>query len=136
MLDPKQSLALQLSVFQLIEQGRLDEAEMVLDQFEPREQRGHRFLNTVGMLRLEQGDFPAAITLFEQALKTNVSIPEVRYNLALSYELSGECAQAHEKWLIYLQADTNVQRRDAVLTRLETNFETEGGRCYGWERPR
>jgi hypothetical protein len=53
MIDPKQSLALQLSVFHLIEQGRLDEAERVLGQLEPKDQRGHRYLNTVGMLRLQ-----------------------------------------------------------------------------------
>jgi Flp pilus assembly protein TadD len=88
------------------------------------------------MLRFEQGDYAAAIILLERALKENVSIPEVRYNLALSYELWGKCAEAHDNWLVYLQADTNEQRRTAVLNRLQNNFETEGGRCYGWERSR
>jgi Flp pilus assembly protein TadD len=136
LLDPNQSLALQLQVFRLIEQQRLQEAEQLLDRFGPGAQRDHRFLNTVGMLRLEQRNFEDAITYFEQALRINVSVPEVRYNLALSYELWGKCTEAHEKWLTYLQADTNEQRRAAVLARLQSNFETEGGRCYGWERSR
>jgi hypothetical protein len=50
----------------------------------------------------------------------------------LSYELWGKCAEAHEKWLAYLQADTNEQRKSAVRERITRNFEMDGGRGYGW----
>jgi tetratricopeptide (TPR) repeat protein len=134
LLDSGQTLALQLQAFWLLERGELEEAEEVLSRFGPGAQRDHRFLNTLGMLRLEQRNFEEAITHFEQALRINVSVPEVRYNLALSYELWGKCAEAHKKWLDYLRADTNQPRRKAVQARLLRNFETAGGRCYGWER--
>jgi Flp pilus assembly protein TadD len=134
LLDPQQSLALQLQVFRLIETGMFSQAEDVLNRIRPGERGDHRFLNTLGMLRLEQRDFAAAVESFERALRIDVSIPEVRYNLALSYELWGRCAVAHEKWLEYLQYDSDQHRRAAVQSRLMSNFQTEGGRCYGWER--
>jgi Flp pilus assembly protein TadD len=135
-LDPDQTLALQLQVFWLLQQERFDEADAALNRFGDNAQRDHRFLNTLGMLRLERRDFEAAVRSFEQALQINVSIPEVHYNLALTYELWGRCAVAHQYWIIYLQQDSDERRRAAVRSRLQNNFETMGGRCYGWERSR
>ena len=135
-IDPNQTEALQLQVFWLLEQQRLVDAEVVLNRMSEVARRDHQFFNTLGMLRLEQRDYEAAVTYFEKALRINVSLPEVHYNIALAYELWGKCADAHREWVRYLQTDSNERRRAAVNRRLKNNFEAEGGRCYGWNRSR
>jgi hypothetical protein len=113
-LDPHQPLALHLRALQLLGQGKFDEAEKILERLVHRETVDHSVRNTIGMLRFERGDLPGAIAEFERAITLNPFVPEFRYNLALSYELSGRCREARLKWLSYLQY--------------------EGGRCFGYDR--
>jgi Flp pilus assembly protein TadD len=133
-LDPDQAVALHLRAIRLVEQGRLDEAEELLDRLARRGKRDHSVLNTVGMLRFEQGDLPGAIAQFEHAIELNGFVPEFRYNLALSYEVSGRCREARVKWLTYLRSEPDERRRAVVQARLKRNFDTEGGRCFGLDR--
>jgi Flp pilus assembly protein TadD len=130
-LDPRQKLALNLRATQLIEMRNLDQAEEILEVLAPRAGSDHSILNTIGMLRFEQGNFPAAIRRFEQAVKLNPFVPEFQYNLALSYEYAGSCDNAEATWLSYLQSETHEQRLSMVRERLRKNFATEGGRCFG-----
>jgi hypothetical protein len=129
--DPEQPVALHLLAVRLVELGRLEEAEKILDRLVREESRDHSVRNTIGMLHLRQGDLPRAIADFERAIELNPFVPEFRYNLALSYELSGRCREARLKWLAYLEHETDDRRRAVVRARLRRNFDTAGGRCFG-----
>jgi tetratricopeptide (TPR) repeat protein len=133
-LDPNHLGALHIYAIRLIELRRLDEAEQILDGLAPRAGRDHSIVNTVGMLRFEQGDLPGAIRQFEQAIRLNEFVPEFRYNIALSYELSGRCREAREAWLSYLHLEPNEKRQSMIRARLTRNFDTQGGRCFGLDR--
>jgi hypothetical protein len=133
-LDPMQHVALNLKAINLIERQRLDEAERIILMLSPRVEVDHSILNTMGMLRFEQGNFPAAIERFEQVIELDGFVPEFAYNLALSYEYAGRCRDAKTTWLAYQQAETIEARRAAVRERLIKNFATRGGRCFGVEQ--
>lgn len=133
-LDPQDGTALNLKAISLIERRRLDEAEEILVALSPRIEADHSILNTMGMLRFEQGNFPAAIERFEQVIELDGFVPEFAYNLALSYEYEGRCRDAKATWIAYQQAETNETRRSVVRERLRKNFATEDGRCFGVER--
>ena len=77
--------------------------------------------------------YAEALAACEKAIELNPFVPEFSYNLALSYELWGRCAEAHAKWFSYLQVEVNKDKQALVRERLQRNFETEGGRCYGWQ---
>jgi Flp pilus assembly protein TadD len=130
-LDPDDTVALNLRAIQLIETGKLKEAEKILDSLTPRIESDQSILNTFGMLRLEQGDFPRAIELFERVTTMNRFEPAFQYNLALSYELAGRCRDANLAWQKFLQIQNDENRRRIVLERLQRNFATPGGRCFG-----
>jgi hypothetical protein len=133
-LDPMQGVALNLKAINLIERRRLDEAEEILMALSTRIEVDHSILNTMGMLRFEQGNFPAAIEQFEQVIELDGFVPEFAYNLALSYEYAGRCREAMITWQAYQQAESSDARRAAVRERLIKNFATQGGRCFGVER--
>ena len=130
-LDPMQGDALNLKAISLIERRRLDEAEEILEALAPKVRDDHSILNTMGMLRFERGNFPAAIERFEQVIELDGFVPEFAYNLALSYEYAGRCRDAKAIWLSYQQTETDETRRSVVRERLRKNFATEGGRCFG-----
>jgi hypothetical protein len=132
-LDPRDGTALNLKAINLIERRRLAEAEEILVALSTRIEGDHSILNTMGMLRFEQGNFPAAIERFEQVIKLDGFVPEFAYNLALSYEYAGRCRDAKATWIAYQRAETNETRRSVVQERLRKNFATEGGRCFGVE---
>ena len=133
-LDPQDGVALNLKAINLIERRRLDEAEEILVALSPRIEVDHSILNTMGMLRFEQGNFLVAIEKFERVIELDGFVPEFAYNLALSYEYAGRCRDAMATWLSYQQAETNEPRRSMIRERLIRNFATEGGRCFGVER--
>ncbi len=133
-LDPEFPGALHLQAIYLIEQRRLDAAKEILDDLAPKAGRDHSILNTLGMLHFEQGKFPNAITQFERAVELNGFVPEFRYNLALSYEVSGRCREARDMWLSYLQLEPNEKRRSIVRARLRKNFDAQGAPCFVLDR--
>ena len=133
-LDPDQLVALHLYAIRLVELRRLDEAETILRRIEPKAQKDYSILNTIGMLHFERGDLAAAVEQYRKAIGLNGFVPEFRYNLALAYELSGQCAQAYREWINYLSIENSAQRAARVRGRLQRNFETEGSRCDGWNR--
>jgi hypothetical protein len=134
LLDPQDGVALNLKAISLIETRRFDEAEELVEVLTIRIDDDHSILNTIGMLRFEQGDFAAAIERFEQVIALDGLLPEFIYNLALSYEYAGRCRDANATWLSYQRVETDETRRSVVRERLRKNFATEGGRCFVVER--
>ena len=130
-LNPREFVASHIRAMYLLGTGRLDEADLILTRLEPRAHRDHSVLNTIGMLRLARRDYSAAIRQFTMVAELDPFRPEFKYNLALSYELAGQCQEAMMTWQAYLRQATNHQRIASVNNRLKTNFATEGGRCYG-----
>jgi hypothetical protein len=133
-LDPGNAVALNLRAMNLIEKRELDEAEKIIAVLEPKSARDHSMINTIGMLRLAQGDLPSAVREFERAVELNPFEPVFQYNLALSYELSGRCVDALKMWSSFLQVETNKRRLAVVRDRIQRNFVVEGGRCFGVTR--
>jgi Flp pilus assembly protein TadD len=129
-LDPEDTGALNLRAIQLIEARELSEAEEILEFLAQRVESDQSILNTIGMLRLEQKDYPRAIEAFEQVAAFNRFEPGFQYNLALSYELAGRCDESYATWLAYLQLEKNSRRKSAVTARLKRHYQTPGGRCY------
>jgi thioredoxin-like negative regulator of GroEL len=130
-LDAGQSTALNLRALQFIEQRRLDEADAILRSIAPRAKIDHSIWNTIGLLRFEQGNFPAAIEQFEKVVALDSFVPEFKYNLALSYEYAGRCGEAYATWRSLLASSDNEFLNTSVSKRLITNFATQGGRCFG-----
>jgi hypothetical protein len=130
-LNPKQHTAAHLRAIYFVENQRFDEAGEILNWLTPYADQDHSIINTIGMLRLGQGDYQAAIIQFEKVAHLDDFKPEFKYNLALSYELAGRCEDALATWQTYLEQETNAQRIARVRDRLERNFATEGGRCFG-----
>lgn len=135
-LNPYDYVAAHLQAIYFVENQRFDEASEILDRLTPDADRDHSVFNTIGMLRLGQGDYQAAIIQFEKVVHLDGFKPEFKYNLALSYELAGRCEEALVTWQIYLEQETNAQRIARVRQRLKRNFETEGGRCFDTRAPR
>jgi Flp pilus assembly protein TadD len=129
-IDPGNSAALNLRAVHLIEKRELEEAEKIVAVLEPMSARDHSMVNTIGMLRLAQGDSPSAVREFKRAVELNPYEPVFQYNLALSYELSGMCADALNAWSSFMQIETDERRIVAVRQRLQKNFAAEGGRCF------
>ena len=129
-LDAKQSTALNLRALQLIEQRRLDEADEIVSSIEYKATIDHSIWNTIGLLRFEQGNFTAAIEQFEKVVAVDSFVPEFKYNLALSYEYAGRCAEAYAMWRSLLASTDNEFLNTVVSKRLGENFVMQNGRCF------
>jgi hypothetical protein len=130
-LDPDDTVALNLRAIHLIETGRLAEADKLAQRIEPKALHDQSVLNTIGMLRFEQKNYGEAVSWFERAVSYNRSNPVFTYNLALSYEVSGRCPDALATWRTYLELESRQDRVAIVRDRIERNFHSEGGRCFG-----
>ena len=130
-LDPNELTALNLRAIQLIESRKLKEAEAIIARISPATVFDHSVLNTIGMLRLEQGNYSDAIVFFERVVELNRAEAVFIYNLALSYELVGRCLEARTAWSTFLGLSNDPARLAVVRERLQRNFATEGGRCFG-----
>ena len=73
----------------LLREGRLDEAEAVLDRFE---NLSPEMLNTKAAIRIVRNDYAGAVELLEAAGE----LPEARYNLGLLMARTGELDRACE----------------------------------------
>ena len=73
----------------LLREGRLDEAEAVLDRFED---LSPEMLNTKAAIRIVRNDYAGAVELLEAAGE----LPEARYNLGLLMARTGELDRACE----------------------------------------
>jgi hypothetical protein len=133
-IDPNELGALNLRAIQLIENRRLEDAGLILQSVASAAVFDFSILNTMGMLRFEQGDIEEAVQYFERAVSLNQSEPVFIYNLALSSELIGRCNDARKFWLTYLQLVPDGRQAAIVKERLHTNFARLGGRCYGIEQ--
>jgi hypothetical protein len=129
-LDPLDRVGLHLRATMLIEQRRLGEAESTVELLAGFGEFDHSIISTIGNLRFEQGDFPAAIEQYERAVNLNPFEPGFQYNLALAYEYAGRCHDAELAWKKYLRDQSVEQQRTMVRERLKRNFDSEGGRCY------
>jgi Flp pilus assembly protein TadD len=130
-IDPNELTARNLRAIQFIENRRLEEAEQILESVSGAALFDYSILNTMGMLRFEQGNIREAVQYFERAVNLNQSEPVFIYNLALSYELIGRCNDARRFWLTYLQLVPDGRLAMAVEERLNANFARSGGRCFG-----
>jgi hypothetical protein len=129
-IDPGNTVALNLRAMQLIENRQLDAAEKMVDVLAMKGSGDHSVINTIGMMRLARGNPQAAIVEFRRAVALNPFEPVFIYNLALSYELAGRCAEALEAWSSFLRLENDAERVAVVRNRLQRNFATEGGRCF------
>lgn len=105
---------------ELARQGRLAEAERILNEFVERSRATDRPVDadawyTLGFVRLKREKFAAAVGCFEQALELRPFYPEARNNLAYAFIALGRPHQAMEQFARIVRDDPQNDRAHVDL---------------------
>ncbi|MEM2919035.1 MAG: tetratricopeptide repeat protein [Candidatus Altiarchaeota archaeon] len=88
---------------ELFEQGRYDQAEVILKKVIELNPKYADVLNKLGVIYHLKGDLKRAAEYFEKALKLNPNYTEASLNLAITYNDMGEFKKAQEVFSIAAQ---------------------------------
>ena len=133
-LNPNQPEALHVLALRVMVTGNLAEAERLLVRRLAQGHADHQVINTAGEIRLRQGRTEEALALFVEAIVEAPAEPAYRWNLAIAYERTGNCADARGQWLKYFEHKEVEAKAATARSHFEWNYETEGGRCFDYGR--
>ena len=102
----------------LIDQGRYDDAQPLLDAVVQRDAQSTAALFQQGRLALARRDFPRAVSMLESAARSDPSAAAVHYPLALAYRGAGRTADADAQLRLRDQRNSEIAPPDPLMDRL------------------
>jgi tetratricopeptide (TPR) repeat protein len=106
-----------------IDLGRDDEAQPLLDAVLQQDPHSTSALFHLGRLALARRDFPRAVSMLEEAARTDPSAAAVHYPLAMAYRGAGRLADADAQLRRRDQRNTEVTPPDPLMERLADLLE-------------
>jgi Flp pilus assembly protein TadD len=128
-LNGDERYALDVLAVRLMDKGDLVDADRLMSRRMKLGGIDDHVLNSLGELRLKQGRAREAVRYFHRAMAADMAVPAYRWNLALALERAGECRQAREQWLAYIELETVEADVRAVREHLRKNYQNQGGTC-------
>lgn len=119
---------------QLIEEGRLEEAEAEIDAAGPVAGRDARWLNLQGLVRAGQGDAAGAVRAYETGLRSDPSLAALHRNLAISLVELGVRGRALSEFAQATEIDPRDVEAWLGLCTLQTRLRRYGGARTSLER--
>lgn len=99
----------------LIDQGYLEEAEKLVDEYESLVKNDPDIYSLRAMIRINKRDFASAIFLLESGLKLYPENDNLNYNLGYVYELMGEDLKALEQYKKVLNFVKDKEIEDKIV---------------------
>jgi Flp pilus assembly protein TadD len=113
-----------------MEQGRLDEAENYLQRVAMITAMTPSLHNHMGELAMKRLNYDTAKGHFQSAIRLEDWNPIYYWNLALSYELGGDCESGLKTWTQYLQVEFSIEDKQKVESHLRENYYSREGKCH------
>jgi tetratricopeptide (TPR) repeat protein len=118
---PKMSVAANNYAMFLIrgapDQESLDKAAELVKGFET--SNNPVYLDTLGWVRLKQGQLVEAVKILERAVRANGANPEIRYHLGVAYQQSGRIEEAKQELQKVVAAGKNFREIDRAKRLLD-----------------
>ncbi len=117
-LDPFDATAQHTVAILLLDQGRLDEAEVRARQAIALAPDQGAPYNTLGEIALRRDDAEGALALFRESVARGGGVPARLFNVASTLEALGRLGEACEAWGRYLRVEGNVGAREQTRARV------------------